>query len=424
MKINFFLCFIAVLIIASSYYLSIMAQGGFLMISLIGLGLIILLNELIPKCIIAIKGNQDNAFQQWLMLLENSVMAMVIVESDGRIVKANRESEKLLVITPKEAQNILEQIDDEYRQPLLNAAAEENDGCLEINLNTKGNLTPVLCYYTPILYNKNHCLLLQIIDMTPYKTVIETKRTAQKMQDLGQFACSVAHDFNNVLTAIMGFCDILLSRHQMEDPSFAELMHIKQNTTRAATLSKQILTFAKEGDIKQDILNISDAITDVLGLMLQLLGPEIQCNIVHKNEGLLATINKVQFEQIIINLIVNAKDAMHGKGKLFITTQKIKVDKSFPQKNYLNSSKEPIGFGEYALLEIRDTGDGISEAIMDKIFEPFFSTKSPDLGTGLGLATVIKIVDKVGGYLRLKTESNVGTTFFVFLKLTEEPKIK
>ncbi len=231
----------------------------------------------------------------------------------------------------------------------------------------------------------------------------------QKMQAIGQLAGGVAHDFNNVLTAIIGFSDLLLANHRPTDPSFQDIMNIKQNANRAAGLVRQLLAFSRRQTLRPTMLTLSDVLADLNILLDRLLGEKVQLSVVHGRDlwPVMADVN--QLEQVVINLAVNARDAMSESGKVEISTRNVTADQvpAFGHKG--------MPPADYVLIEVKDTGSGMPPEIMDKIFEPFFSTKEVGKGTGLGLSTVYGIVKQTGGYIYPISEVGVGTTFQIFL---------
>ncbi len=232
---------------------------------------------------------------------------------------------------------------------------------------------------------------------------------SQRMQAVGQLAGGVAHDFNNLLTAMIGFCDLLLQRHSPAEQSFSDIMQIKQNANRAAVLVRQLLAFSRQQSLQPKVINITDALSDLSALLRRLLGPAIELKVRHARDLWFIKVDKGQFEQVIINLAVNARDAMENSGILKITTSNYANKKTFAQNH---DSMPP---GEYVLIEIVDTGCGISLDIIDRIFEPFFSTKAVGSGTGLGLSTVYGIVKQTGGFIFVDSIISKGTNFRIFL---------
>lgn len=232
---------------------------------------------------------------------------------------------------------------------------------------------------------------------------------SQRMQAVGQLAGGVAHDFNNLLTAMIGFCDLLLQRHSPAEQSFSDIMQIKQNANRAAGLVRQLLAFSRQQSLQPKVINITDTLSDLSALLRRLLGPSIDLKVKHARDLWAIKVDKGQFEQVIINLAVNARDAMENKGVLKITTSNHNNKKNFVQNH------DTMPPGEYVLIELEDTGSGIALDIIDRIFEPFFSTKAVGSGTGLGLSTVYGIVKQTGGFIFVDSILNKGTNFRIFL---------
>ncbi|MEQ5775142.1 PAS domain S-box protein [Thalassospira sp. NFXS8] len=253
-------------------------------------------------------------------------------------------------------------------------------------------------------------LLLNFLDTTEQKNLEEQFAQSQKMQAVGQLAGGVAHDFNNLLTAMIGFCDLLLSRHGPGDPSFADIMQIKQNANRAANLVRQLLAFSRRQTLQPKVINITDALAEMSNLLRRLIGEKIDLKVAHGRDIGLVKVDPGQLDQVIINLVVNARDAMsQGGGVLAIKTSNEIVDET------KHAGTEIIPAGDYVRIEVRDTGIGIPKDNLTRIFEPFFSTKQRGEGTGLGLSTVYGIVKQTGGFISVESEMGVGTTFTIYL---------
>jgi two-component system cell cycle sensor histidine kinase/response regulator CckA len=243
------------------------------------------------------------------------------------------------------------------------------------------------------------------------------------MQAVGQLAGGVAHDFNNLLTAMIGFCDLLLMRHPAGDQSFADIMQIKQNANRAANLVRQLLAFSRKQTLQPKMLDITEVMAELSNLIRRLIGENIELNVMHgRNLGHIKA-DQGQLEQVIINLAVNARDAMKEGGQLTIQSSQLTVDKDNPLRPTLFSpeEEEQIVPGEYILIEVVDTGSGIPKDILQKVFEPFFSTKEVGAGTGLGLATVYGIIKQTGGYIYVESNEGSGTNFSLFFQ-KHDPK--
>ncbi|HEX6073605.1 MAG TPA: response regulator [Sphingomicrobium sp.] len=239
---------------------------------------------------------------------------------------------------------------------------------------------------------------------------------ATKMQVVGQLAGGVAHDFNNILTAIIGHCDLMLMRHTPGDSDYDDIQQIKSNSNRAAGLTRQLLAFSRQQTLRPQVLQLPDVVSEVSHLLKRLLGETVELVVKHgRNLGPVRA-DPGQLEQVIINLAVNARDAMaekHG-GTLTIQTYAVRAD----QVAELGSDILPVA--DYSALSVTDTGCGIAAAVLGKIFEPFFTTKEVGKGTGLGLSTVYGIVKQSGGFIFADSKVGEGTRFIIYLPVHRE----
>jgi two-component system cell cycle sensor histidine kinase/response regulator CckA len=212
-----------------------------------------------------------------------------------------------------------------------------------------------------------------------------------------------------LLTAIIGFCDLLLMRHQAGDHSFSDIMQIKQNANRAANLVRQLLAFSRQQTLKPEVLSVTDVLADLTNLLRRLIGETIEMQMIHGRDVTYVKADQGQFEQIIINLAVNARDAMKGGGTLTIRTSNV------AQTESVRMGHDLLPRGDYVLIKVSDTGMGIPKEHAGKIFEPFYTTKEGGAGTGLGLSTVYGIVKQFGGYVFVESEPDQGANFNIFL---------
>jgi two-component system, cell cycle sensor histidine kinase and response regulator CckA len=231
----------------------------------------------------------------------------------------------------------------------------------------------------------------------------------QKMDSIGQLAGGMAHDFNNVLSAIMMATDFLLNAHKPTDPSFGDIMQIKQNANRAASLVRHLLAFSRKQTLHPQVLDVGEVLSDFSILLRRLLGEKVVLDVVPSRDLWPVKVDISQFEQVIMNLAVNARDAMPGGGRLSVRTANITAQDC----ERFNAKGMPAA--DYVLIEVADTGSGIPARILDKIFEPFFSTKDIGKGTGLGLSTVYGIIKQTGGFVYVDSVEQQGTTFRIFL---------
>jgi two-component system cell cycle sensor histidine kinase/response regulator CckA len=239
---------------------------------------------------------------------------------------------------------------------------------------------------------------------------LETKVTqTQKMELVGQLAGGIAHDFNNVLSAIMMATDFLLNAHKPTDPSFQDIMQIKQNANRAASLVRHLLAFSRKQTMRPQVLDLGEVLSDLNMLLRRLIGEKVTLQVVHGRDLWPVRVDISQFEQVIVNLAVNARDAMPGGGRLELRTANVTA------KDCERFHAKGMPAADYVLVEVTDSGTGIPAAIVDKIFEPFFSTKEVGKGTGLGLSTVYGIIKQTGGFVYVDSVEAKGTTFRIFL---------
>ncbi len=251
--------------------------------------------------------------------------------------------------------------------------------------------------------------MLYAIDATEQKALEVKYAQSTKMEAVGKLAGGIAHDFNNVLTAILGFSDLLLQTHRPFDPAHKDIMNIKKEANRAAGLVRQLLAFSRRQTLTPEVLELGEVMTDLSVLVSRLIGEKIDLKLVTGRDLWLIKADRTQFGQVIMNLAVNAKDAMPNGGRLTVKTRNI------TERDSLKLRSLSVQPGEYVLIEVEDTGTGMTPEVMAKIFEPFFSTKDVGKGTGLGLSTVYGIVKQTGGYIFPDSTVGKGTTFRVYL---------
>jgi two-component system cell cycle sensor histidine kinase/response regulator CckA len=251
--------------------------------------------------------------------------------------------------------------------------------------------------------------IVYAMDTTEQKALESQMAQSQKMQAVGQLAGGIAHDFNNVLTAIIMASDLLLANHRPSDPSFPDIMNIKQNANRAASLVRQLLAFSRRQTLRPEVLSLTDVLADLRMLLSRLVGNNVNLQIEHGRDLWPIKADLGQFEQVVVNLAVNARDAMPEGGDLAIRTRNVESDQC---EQFGYRGLDPA---DYVLVEIEDSGTGIEQAVLEKIFEPFFTTKEVGKGTGLGLSMVYGIVKQTGGFIYADSEPGKGTLFHIFL---------
>lgn len=252
-----------------------------------------------------------------------------------------------------------------------------------------------------------------LIDITERKRLEEQLLQTQKMDAIGRLAGGVAHDFNNVLTIILGYCNLILDTDVTVYDIRPDVVGIQRAAKKASNLTRQLLTFSKNQIIQLRIIDLNEIVTDLKKMLRRLITDDIEMNIFLEDQTVHVNVDPGKIEQVLINLVVNARDAMPEGGTLTIETKKLAL------KKRLATSVEDIPEGFYVLLSIKDTGIGMSDEVKSKIFEPFFSTKASDKGTGLGLATVYGIIKQSSGFIDVISEVGKGSTFNFFLPFVE-----
>lgn len=362
---------------------------------------------------------QRAAEVRFVRFFNNTPIAIATVNRSGRIVHANVPFSKLFGTLPRSGEGSGEgpSILDRFREaaPIesaLKAAAENKGDIPPLELQTAGeNGGSVRVWVTPVgdTGAEGETAIIYALDTTDFRKVEEQLAQSQKMNAVGQLAGGVAHDFNNVLQAIIGYSDLLLANHRPTDPSFQDIMQIKQNANRAASLVRQLLAFSRRQTLRPEVLNLNDRLYDLSMLLKRLLGERVELDLSHGRDLWFVKADVNQFEQVVVNLAVNARDAMPDGGKLAIRTANVSAQEAAG----LNVSAMPAA--EYVLVEVSDTGSGMTPDVLEKIFEPFFTTKEVGKGTGLGLSTVFGIVKQSGGYIDVDSKPGGGTTFRIYL---------
>lgn len=363
----------------------------------------------------------EQAYQQVNAILENApTLAMQMYDERGRVLFWNRASEKLygysaeqaigktmdqLILTPEENQEFLK---------LLQKVAETGEPAplREWRVQTAhGKERYILSSLFPIHFDHKTRYVCADIDVTEQKALEQRVFRAEKMESIGQLAGGIAHDFNNLLTAILGFAELAQERLPQNHPAQNDLKRIVEASERAANLIRQLLGFARKQLTHPQPTEINRVVREMLPLIERSFSELLRIELRLTNEDTTVYVDPTQLEQVLMNLAVNARDAMLKKGGGVLTIATLR--KSFTHELPLTCVvEEPVPSGDYVCLEVRDTGEGIPEHLRVRIFEPFFSTKGVG-NTGLGLATVYGIVRQNHGFVLLESEVGVGTTFTV-----------
>ena len=262
-----------------------------------------------------------------------------------------------------------------------------------------------------------------LVDVSARKSLEDQLVQSQKMQAIGQLAAGVAHDFNNLLTAIRLNTDELLQRHPVGDPSYPELQNINSTGLRAGALVKKLLAFSRKQTRRMEMLSITDTLSDMVVTLRQTLGEKAKLVMVHGRNLPPVIADKSQIDTVLMNLCVNARDAMADQGGGTITVKSAELFRSEIKDPVLAGSLRGLPGDHFVTIEVSDTGTGMSDEVKAKIFEPFFTTKEQGKGTGLGLATVYGIVQQTGGHLDVQSKLGKGTTFRITLPVADPSKL-
>ena len=361
---------------------------------------------------------QRAAEVRFMRFFNNTPMAIATVDRSGHIVRSNGLFARLfhdLLTDSGEKSTILSVIGARDRAALEAAIRKAAGG--------QGDIAPVeaqlagagerhATFYVTATEDEEgeaEAAIVYALETTEQRALENQVKQSQKMESVGQLAGGIAHDFNNVLSAIMMATDFLLNAHRPTDPSFQDIMQIKQNANRAAALVRQLLAFSRRQTLRPQVLDLGEVLSDLSMLLRRLIGENVKLDVVHGRDLWPVKADISQLEQVIVNLAVNARDAMLEGGRLTLRTANV-------------SAAEAAQFGyagmpaaDYAMIEVRDTGTGIAPEVLGKIFEPFFTTKDIGKGTGLGLSTVYGIIKQTGGFIYPESEPGKGTAFRIFL---------
>ncbi len=364
---------------------------------------------------------QRAAEVRFMRFFHNTPMAIATVDRDGRIALSNPRFARLFhPVRKADGAGLAD-------RSILAVVAERDRAALEAAIRRaalgQSEIDPVEAalavgerfarFFVTAIEDpderEHEAAIVYALDTTEQRTLENQVNQQQKMETIGRLAGSIAHDFNNLLGAMMMATDFLLNAHKPTDPSFQDIMQIKQNANRAASLVRQLLAFSRKQTMRPQVLDLGEAVSDLTVLLRRLIGENVTLDVVHRRDLWPVKADIGQFEQVIINLAVNARDAMPGGGKLTLRTANVTAEES------AGYQYKGLPLGEYVLVEVEDTGSGIAPDIIDKIFDPFYTTKDVGKGTGFGLSTVYGIVKQTGGFIFVSSELKKGTIFRIFL---------
>jgi two-component system, cell cycle sensor histidine kinase and response regulator CckA len=362
----------------------------------------------------------DAAQARFARFFQSAPFGIAILGPDGRITSSNATFSRMVLEGGSGVGSAAVETLCRAASPEMRAAVEEgvkralsgraSGAPVEITVGTKGDhVTRV--YMSPFAAAgvAREAAILYVVDATEQKALEAKFAQSQKMEVVGKLAGGIAHDFNNMLTAILGFSDMLLTMHRPKDLAYKDIMNIKSSANRAAELVRKLLALARQQTLQNEVVNLGDVLSDESSLFKRYLGEKSELKISTAPDLWYVMTDTHEFVQALFNLITNAKDAMPEGGTLTIAARNV------PEREVQKLPHREFVAGEYVLIEVGDTGEGMSTEVMDKIFEPFFTTKAIGKGTGLGLASVYGMVKQSGGYIYPESEPGKGTTFKIYL---------
>ncbi|MEO0752219.1 MAG: ATP-binding protein [Pseudomonadota bacterium] len=357
-------------------------------------------------------GDPSRLADTW-SILEELPVALLRLSSDGVIELSNRPARVILDVESGAGRRLAELMEGPGRSvsDWLRDAAEGR-GTVQpeiLQMKRKDKDIFVQVALNPVRDGGKTVLIAVLQDATKLKSLELQFVQSQKMQAIGQLAGGVAHDFNNLLTAISGHCDLLLLRHGVDDPTYPDLMQISQNANRAAALVGQLLAYSRKQMLRLEIMSLRDMLSDVTHLLNRLVGEKVALTLDHDPDLWSVRADKRQLEQVLMNLVVNARDAMPEGGEVVIRTKNRRLEMP------LKRDRAEVAPGRYVVVSVEDQGVGISQDFIEKVFEPFYTSKKQGEGTGLGLSTAYGIVKQTGGFIFVDSTPGHGTIFQIYL---------
>jgi two-component system, cell cycle sensor histidine kinase and response regulator CckA len=362
------------------------------------------------------------ASMRFTRFFNNTPMAIASVDGDGRILRTNAPFLKLFsgvvsrddIDRGAKLETIVHETDRLRLQSALDAAKDRQGDIAALDSLHPADDTRHFRFYVNAVIDQSdeapeEAAIVYAVEITEQKALETQMAQTQKMNAVGTLAGGIAHDFNNVLTAILLSSDHLLLSARPSDASFADLMEIKRNANRAAVLVRQLLAFSRKQTMRPTVLNMTDVIGDLRMLVDRMTGTNVKIDVEYGRDLWAVKTDLGQFEQVLINLAVNARDAMPEGGTITFRTRNV------PAEEAAARNLRELPPGDYVEVDVADQGTGIPPEIIDKIFEPFFTTKEVGKGTGLGLSMVYGIVKQSGGYIYLDSEVGKGTTFRILM---------
>ncbi len=353
-------------------------------------------------------------------LIERLPVALARLSPEGRIQFVNAAARKLLGAAARDGatiSDVMEGLGRSMETRIAEALRGDSSGRPEIaRAQPDGREAFLQVSLTRLGAEEDGAGLVAVfVDATDLQTRESQFVQSQKMQAVGQLAGGVAHDFNNLLTAISGHTDLLLQRHAHGDSDYADLNQIRQNANRAAALVRQLLAFSRKQTLRPRVVRLTDTLTEISHLLNRLLGEKVTLRIDLAEDAHPVKVDERQFEQVIMNLVVNARDAMKETGgEVTLRSRNWRIEQE------TRRGRAVIPRGDYVRIDVADTGCGIPADTLEKIFEPFYTTKRQGEGTGLGLSTVYGIIKQTGGFIFAESEPGAGAVFSIYLPRSDE----
>ncbi|MCA1405151.1 response regulator [Ensifer sp. IC3342] len=364
----------------------------------------------------------SNAAMRFTRFFNNTPMAIASVDGDGRILRTNAPFLKLFagLVSQDDVERgalietVVHKSEKGRLQEALAAAKDRQSDIAPIDALHPNDEARHFRFYVNAVIDQSdqapeEAAIIYALEITEQKALETQMAQTQKMNAVGTLAGGIAHDFNNVLTAILLSSDHLLLSARPADATFADLMEIKRNANRAAVLVRQLLAFSRKQTMRPTVLNLTDVIGDLRMLVDRMTGTNVKVEVDYGRDLWPVKTDLGQFEQVLLNLAVNARDAMPEGGTITLRTRNL------PASEVAALGRRELPEDDFVMVEVADQGTGIPQEIMDKIFEPFFTTKEVGKGTGLGLSMVYGIVKQSGGYIYPESEVGKGTTFRILL---------
>ncbi len=361
---------------------------------------------------------QRAAQVRFMRFFHHTPMAIATIDRDGGIVRTNALFARLFQGhlgsdgRSRSIRSIVAERDWPPLEAAIGQAAQGRGDIAPVDAMLAGDGERFGRFYVTAVGEQERdqeAAIVYVLEITEQRALENKLVQQQKMESIGQLAGGMAHDFNNMLNAILLATDFLLNAHKPTDPSFQDIMEIRQSANRAASLVRHLLAFSRKQTLRPQVLDLGEVLGDLSVVLRRLIGEKVDLKVIHGRDLWPVKADLLQFEQVITNLAVNARDAMPDGGRLQLRSANVTA----AECERFHAKGMPAA--DYVVVEVTDTGSGIPESIRDKIFVPFFTTKEVGKGTGLGLSTVYGIIKQTGGFVYFDSEQGKGTTFRIFL---------